>query len=914
MTFDLRAHARRPALLAADETLTYADLADRVDALLADLGPARRLILVRGQTSIDLVVALTAALVGGHPLLLAPPLRQGQHDDLRATYDPDVVIDTDVPGEHITFVREHTVHDLHPELALLLSTSGSTGCPKLVRLSRTAVQSNAAAITTYLEISDADRGILSLPLHYCYGLSILTSHLHAGAAVVVTDWSVLDRCFWELAAEHGATGLAGVPHTFDQLNRLGFPDVASLRYVTAAGGKLAPERVTELTRLGRRRGWDFYVMYGQTEATARMAYLPPDLAETQPHAIGGPIPGGDIRIADANDGGVGELVYSGPNVMMGYAEAPADLALGHEVAELRTGDLARESAPGVFEVVGRKSRFAKVFGLRLDLDEIERRLPAPAACVEIDGGLGVISPDPDAAERAAELCNIPLWTVRAVVADVPRLPSGKPDRSAAAGLLPVGAVGDASADTDLCALYARLLGRNDVSRDDSFVSLGADSLSYVELSVRLGELVDPLPRDWHRRSIADLERLALPARSRRRNAVDGVFVDVTVLIRAAAIVLIVATHANLLTVMGGAHALLAVCGYNAARFLPPGRDAARGLLRCARQVAVPSAAWIAAMAVLGIYAPTTAVFLNGAFGSDRWTVDWQFWFLEAAIWSLVAVGLALTIGPLRRWNEHRPFTAALLLLAATATLRYALVGVDTDSVLPERYSVLVVAWFFALGWAAARAERAWHRLVVSAVAAVLLFGFFGDVRRELVIWGAVAALLWAPPVRLPRIAAAVCSAVAAASLAIYLTHWQVYPHLEDRWPLAATVLSILVGLAYHRLCGVVSRRFAVVRRWVALDVDRRVQGSTDQHRDRQDIEQQEHRDRRRQWPVDRRPGKVREAQRPAGDVAADDPHQQREDRPGHTQPPRLPHRNGQVVQAGHEADREHEHGRPVHTL
>ena len=298
---------------------------------------------------------------------------------------------------------------LHPDLALLLSTSGSTGSPKLVRLSRSAVRSNAAAIATYLDLTDADRGILTLPLHYCYGLSILTSHLYAGAATIVTDWSVLDPCLWDLAAEHGATGLAGVPHTFDQLDQLGFPDLASLRYVTAAGGKLAPERVTDLVGLGRSRGWDFYVMYGQTEATARMAYLPPELADEYPQAVGVAIPGGSLRVdgRQTRDGGVGELVYSGPNVMMGYAHGPADLAAGPELTELRTGDLAREVGPGVFEVVGRTSRFAKIFGLRLDLDEIERRLPGPAACVEIDGALGVISPDPDAADQRGRAVRHP---------------------------------------------------------------------------------------------------------------------------------------------------------------------------------------------------------------------------------------------------------------------------------------------------------------------------------------------------------------------------------------------------------------------------------------------------------------------------------------------------------------------------
>ena len=322
--FDLRAHGSQPALLTADGTLTYADVAERVETVLDRLGPERRLVLLRGRTSVDFVVFLLAAFAGGHPVIVAPPVRQDRADDLADRYDPDIVIDAD--RHHVDVRRAASAHVLHPDLALLMSTSGSTGSPKLVRLTRDGVRSNAAAITTYLDLTPQDRGILTLPLHYCYGLSILTSHLYAGAATIVTEWSVLDACLWELAAEHGATGVAGVPHTFDQLEQLGFPELDSLRYVTVAGGKLAPERVADLVGLGRSRGWNFVVMYGQTEATARMAYLPPDLAERYPQAVGVAVPGGNLRLDHPDEHGVGELVYAGPNVMMGYAESPADLA------------------------------------------------------------------------------------------------------------------------------------------------------------------------------------------------------------------------------------------------------------------------------------------------------------------------------------------------------------------------------------------------------------------------------------------------------------------------------------------------------------------------------------------------------------------------------------------------------------
>jgi len=500
VSFDLRAHGLRPALLAAETELSYAALADRVDDWLAAVGPARRLILLRGSTSVEFIVALLAALSGGHPVIVAPPSREGQPDDLATIYDPDIVVDTSTGTVDVR--REASIHSLHPDLALLLSTSGSTGSPKLVRLSSAGLRANAAAIANYLDVGADDRGLLSLPLHYCYGLSMLTSHLYAGAACVVTDLSVLDTCLWDLAKRHEVTGLAGVPHTFDQFDAMGFPELDNLRYVTVAGGKLSPERVLAYGDLGRLRGWDFYAMYGQTEATARMAYLAPELARSHPAAVGVPVPGGQLRVDNPDVDGVGELVFAGPSVMMGYARTAADLGVGAELDELRTGDLGRECAPGVFEVVGRRARFAKVFGHRLDLDEIERRVQRPAACVEVDGALGVVSPSPHAAGSIADLCDLPDWAIRCVVADVPMTATSKPDRPAVIELLRSAAESgtrDESTASDVCALFEQRLGRTDITPESSFANLGADSLSYVELSVCLGKIIDPLPRDWHRR-------------------------------------------------------------------------------------------------------------------------------------------------------------------------------------------------------------------------------------------------------------------------------------------------------------------------------------------------------------------------------------------------------------------------------
>ena len=315
-------------MVAGDTHLTHRELADRVAARARRWGPARRLVLVEGANTLDSLVAYLAAVQHGHVALVVPGGRDAQSGSTVRAYDPDIVCRADADDVR----RAETAHDLHPDLALLLSTSGSTGSPKLVRLSRDNVASNAAAIADYLDLSAGDRAITALPLHYCYGLSVLHSHLVAAASIVLTELSVVDECFWDLFATAGATSFAGVPHTFELLaaSRFEERELPALRHVTQAGGRLAPESVRRWAGVGRDRGWDLVVMYGQTEATARMAWLPPAPRRPAPrlHRDRHPRGRADPRPVRRRAPGVGELVYTGPNVMLGYAEGPADLARG----------------------------------------------------------------------------------------------------------------------------------------------------------------------------------------------------------------------------------------------------------------------------------------------------------------------------------------------------------------------------------------------------------------------------------------------------------------------------------------------------------------------------------------------------------------------------------------------------------
>lgn len=849
----LGAFGNRVAVHDAGRQVTYADLAAMVRERAAVLGGTRRLVLMAGADGLDALVTYLAAISAGHPLILVPGDNPRSLASVVAAYDPDVVAGPD--GELVER-RPGTAHDLHPELTLLLSTSGSTGSPKLVRLSAENVQANAEAIAEYLAIRPTDIAATTLPMHYCYGLSVINSHLLAGASLMLTSMSVVDRCFWDDFRAVGATTLAGVPYTFDLLDRVGFEsmDLPSLRYVTQAGGRLAPDRVRRYAELGRRKGWDLYVMYGQTEATARMAYLPPDLAFTSPGAVGVPIPGGSFRLEplpelplsrtcpDARDGAVevGELVYDGPNVMLGYAETPADLALGRVTTSLRTGDVARRTPDGLLEIVGRRNRFAKVFGLRIDLDEVERVYAGEGmvvACAAAQGPTGdrlVVAVSDAAApvdvQRVAavvrEHVGLPHGAVAVCpVREVPRMPNGKPDYRAVAALAerftkgcrgsvsshgtsPMGGVsspaypGNQSAPgttaTRLREVYADVLRRPVVRDEDTFVSLEGDSLSYVEMSIRVEEVLGHLPPSWHVTPIGELSPKESGRKPRRR---PGRSLETNVVLRALAIVAIVGSHANLFVLLGGAHVLLGVAGFNFGRFHLTGAPQAtrlKHLISSIARIAVPSALVIGLVAVftdgLGW---RSALLLNGLLGSREWTEPaWHYWFVEALLYTLVGLALVMALPVVDRAERRWPFWVPVALCCLGLLTRFEVVSVMGGDVI---HRANVVFWLFALGWATVKATAIWQRLLVSALVLATVPGFFGDTAREAVVIAGLLALVWVPSVRVPAPVARVTGALAAASLYIYLAHWQVYPYLEEDRPLLATVLSLLAGLALWQI-------------------------------------------------------------------------------------------------------------------
>ncbi|MGH3340860.1 MAG: hypothetical protein ACRDPL_18795, partial [Propionibacteriaceae bacterium] len=320
-----------------------------------------------------------------------------------------------------------------------------------------------------------------------------------------------------------------------------------------------------------------------------MAVLPPEHVSAHPDAVGWPIVGSSFRLdttvpeATAGVDPVGELIFTGPGVMLGYATDSDDLALGRMQDELRTGDLARIDTHGLVRIVGRRTDFVKIMGIRIDLGMVERQLRAVGirACVtaaedqlQVTYQLAGVPSPRWVCELTSDASGLGTSVISAQgMAALPRLSNGKVDRlGCAAAHRPEGRY-QASAPglrprqpADLAAVVAvlaPLVGRGAVDPDRSFAELGGDSFSHVQASLRLGRLLGDLPVDWHHRPLRDLPRLA--GRTRHRPA--GQRVETNVVIRAVAVIMICGSHVGLFSLGGGAHVLLAVAGFTFARYV-----------------------------------------------------------------------------------------------------------------------------------------------------------------------------------------------------------------------------------------------------------------------------------------------------------------------------------------------------------
>ncbi|MBL4603157.1 MAG: AMP-binding protein [Emcibacteraceae bacterium] len=379
------------------KVVTYSTLSDDIKRTASSLNDRELIFILCRNDYMSLLFYLAALDAGAVPLLLTAE-GQGPHlKKLLELYSPQWVVGT--PGtvntqgsfdpvsqhEGYTLYRNNasTSPQLHVNLAFLATTSGSTGDPKLVRLSANNLKTNAAAIVEYLDITPDDRAITSLPISYSYGLSVVNSHLLAGASIVLSGHSLMEKEFWQEINTHNVTSFAGIPYHYEMLLRLGLPrlKIPSITKMTQAGGRLDDVKIEKIHKFCDENGIKFWVMYGQTEASPRMSYLPREDTVRKLGSIGIPISGGKLWIKGESEdditstGQIGELIYEGDNVCLGYARNKEDLAQGDaNQNKLSTGDLARCDKEGYFYIEGRLTGFLKVFGNRISLNQIEKYL------------------------------------------------------------------------------------------------------------------------------------------------------------------------------------------------------------------------------------------------------------------------------------------------------------------------------------------------------------------------------------------------------------------------------------------------------------------------------------------------------------------------------------------------------------
>ncbi|WP_342508874.1 AMP-binding protein [Sporosarcina sp. FSL K6-2383] len=430
----------RPAVVTPGRTYTYEELNSDIEELSKGWKTKQKeLVVLLCEHTYEVLVAYLAALRTGHAIML---VSSDLADDLLVgiiqRYQPKWIVGSRMLAGYeqveSSIWNRCSVVDvtIHPNLAVLLSTSGTTGSQKFVRLSYANLQSNAESIVTYLHLDEQQRGVANLPLSYSYGLSIINSHLAAGATILLTDESVMAKSFWSFLNEQRATSFVGVPFTYQMLQRIGFlkMDLPHLQMFTQAGGRLDERLVRLFGTYAEENGKQFYIMYGQTEASPRMSYIPPNRLSEKTGSIGIAVPGGSFSL----DCDTSELIYEGPNVMMGYAESGKDLAKGDDMqGVLHTGDLATVDDDGFYTIIGRLKRFVKLFGLRVNLDEVEKKLEqelqAAVACAGSDDRMVIVveSEESVAVVKAYLESDYRLHksAFRIVVAAIPRMTNGK---------------------------------------------------------------------------------------------------------------------------------------------------------------------------------------------------------------------------------------------------------------------------------------------------------------------------------------------------------------------------------------------------------------------------------------------------------------------------------------------------------
>ena len=294
--------------------------------------------------------------------------------------DNEITIFEDYNLIKINFEKSHKINKKN---LLLLSTSGTTQSPKFVRLSNINIQHNTKNIIKYLKINSKHTTITTMPMGYSYGLSIINTHLASGSKIIINKKTIFERDFWKKIQKYKITSFGGVPQFYEQLKKLKFENLKfpTLKYLTQAGGKLEKDLLIYFKNICYKKKIKFISMYGQTEASPRMSYLKWDKFPAKIGSIGKPLAQSKFELLNNKGKNIkksfttGELIYFGKNVSLGYADSVNDLKKGDEnKGKLYTGDLAYKDNENFYYISGRKNRMSKIFGIRINLDDIEIKL------------------------------------------------------------------------------------------------------------------------------------------------------------------------------------------------------------------------------------------------------------------------------------------------------------------------------------------------------------------------------------------------------------------------------------------------------------------------------------------------------------------------------------------------------------
>ena len=428
LNLDKWQHEAVAAIDAQGSQLTYGGLRDFA-VQTGMLMPARSLFFLLVENNVGGIAWTIGNICAGNvPLILNAHLDEGLYKSLFELYQPPFVCVPEAMAERFGYEVVMTcfgytlmktgceVCPLHEDLSHLLPTSGSTGSPKLVRHQYANIEAAALNISTFFELTEKDRPLMVLPLYYTMGLSMVFSHLYVGATILITNQSMTDRNFWRFMKEEHATSFTGVPYSFEILNLMRFfrMDLPDLTLLTQGGGRMTKELNLKFAEFCRDNGKRWIATYGQSECTARMAWLPAKWAVEKVGSIGIAVPNAELSLIDMDGQPItaphteGEMCYRGKNVTMGYARKRDDLLLGDERhGFIRTGDLAYFDEDGCYYIVGRIGRFLKLFGMRVGLDECERIVKGAfpgleCACVGTDEKMLVYLTDESYKDRVKE--------------------------------------------------------------------------------------------------------------------------------------------------------------------------------------------------------------------------------------------------------------------------------------------------------------------------------------------------------------------------------------------------------------------------------------------------------------------------------------------------------------------------------